>query len=417
MSDIFNINDYKKKISGLTEKEADVRYINSNTSDVINGTLYAKNLQIFDNGSLIFNDGTSVSSKNDLIPPNTDFIFDALTNTNSTNTKIQINNTFEINTNLGAGSSDSFKITDTLTKNRLLLLPRSGWASYNPISDGDDMTLCYYPDTIDYIRSFNITRWSFTKLGLKFFEKKLEIHGGNSKITMNGETNKVEISGSELNVNCPIVSTSTYNSSALVKTTSNIECNNVIANTINGYTMAQLVNVQQIVVDGVLIGSIVQGLWKTTPSDKYLFCDGSLVSKNLYPELFAVIGYDYGPLYNKEPVGDDWFYLPDLRASFLRGCDVSSINSKYIGKRNDLANSPFGYNIDVLKRHSHSYQKASGSIKVVATENNTNSARDNGNSTDYTSTLLYGNFGSDFDQSNETAPFYHTVKYLIKAKP
>lgn len=585
MSDIFNINDYKKSVSGLTEKAADVRYINA-SGDIMNGKLYSKGLELYDGSNLVFSDGTTISSKNDIIPQNVAFSYDGFS-TNTTNTNIQINGKCGISTNLGPGNNESFKITDTLTNNRMLLLPRSGWASYNPISDGDDMTLCYYPDTIDYVKAFNITRWSFTKLGLKFFEKKLDICGGNSKITMNGINNKVEINAFELSVGCDIntdsivkskgfelkegvlkfadgtqiaskselggitsivydaitdtnsttsnfkISNNTlietnkgigsnisfaisdtgifnrllflarsgwgsYNTTVEgndfsmiyqpqtadyakcftisrwsitnlgiklyhnmidilagiasirvngsnnkieinatelsigcnVVTSNNIQCNNVIANTINGYNMSQLVNP---IGDGLPVGTIIQGLWKG-PVSKYLVCEGQRISRIQYPELFSVIGYDYGVMYDKyinnfsfnpeigvyqDLAESMFFYLPDLRASYLRNAGISSINpDSYRANENQRMFSPFGYDIDRIRTHTHRHQFGVGTIRTSSSQYGS-TVRDNDNDIAYTSSTLYTNTNGDSFkyQGSETTPFYHTVRFMIKALP
>lgn len=42
----------------------------------------------------------------------------------------------------------------------------------------------------------------------------------------------------------------------------------------------------------------------------WLPCDGRLLSRTVYKELFAVIGNNYGPLRGS----DHWFNIPDLRA-------------------------------------------------------------------------------------------------------
>lgn len=51
-----------------------------------------------------------------------------------------------------------------------------------------------------------------------------------------------------------------------------------------------------------------------SPPDGYLECDGSVLNKNTYTDLFDVIGYTWGGAGNN-------FNLPDLRGEFLRGWD------------------------------------------------------------------------------------------------
>ena len=48
----------------------------------------------------------------------------------------------------------------------------------------------------------------------------------------------------------------------------------------------------------------------------YLLCDGSVVSRSTYSELFSIIGTSHG-----EGDGSTTFHLPDYRGRFLRGTD------------------------------------------------------------------------------------------------
>lgn len=64
---------------------------------------------------------------------------------------------------------------------------------------------------------------------------------------------------------------------------------------------------------GIPIGSVIYYAASNQPVG-WLKCDGSLVSKTAFPQLFSKIGYTYGG------AGND-FRLPDLRGEFLRGWD------------------------------------------------------------------------------------------------
>ena len=66
---------------------------------------------------------------------------------------------------------------------------------------------------------------------------------------------------------------------------------------------------------GIPVGTVIYYAAAVTPIG-WLKCDGSLVSKNSFPQLFNKIGYTYGGS------GND-FRLPDLRGEFLRGWDDS----------------------------------------------------------------------------------------------
>lgn len=58
----------------------------------------------------------------------------------------------------------------------------------------------------------------------------------------------------------------------------------------------------------------------------WMICNGRIVSRTMYPNLFALIGVDYG-------MGDGitTFNIPDLRGSFLRGSGTNDISNNYIG--------------------------------------------------------------------------------------
>lgn len=66
---------------------------------------------------------------------------------------------------------------------------------------------------------------------------------------------------------------------------------------------------------GIPVGTVVYYASAIAPIG-WLKCDGSLVSRNAFPQLFDKIGYTYGGS------GND-FKLPDLRGEFLRGWDDS----------------------------------------------------------------------------------------------
>jgi len=62
-------------------------------------------------------------------------------------------------------------------------------------------------------------------------------------------------------------------------------------------------------------GSILPSSESAAPSG-WLLCDGSAISRTIYPNLFAAIGTTWG---NGD--GSTTFHLPDLRGRFLRGRD------------------------------------------------------------------------------------------------
>lgn len=86
-----------------------------------------------------------------------------------------------------------------------------------------------------------------------------------------------------------------------------VKCNIVPSSNGQGINMS-LVNV------GNPIGTIITYVNSSTLPDLYMECDGSEIERDLYADLFTLIGTTFG-------VGDGstTFNLPDLRGEFIRG--------------------------------------------------------------------------------------------------
>lgn len=76
--------------------------------------------------------------------------------------------------------------------------------------------------------------------------------------------------------------------------------------------------------DSLPVGTIVGWASDTIPSD-YLLCDGSAVSKNVYSDLYAVIGDTYGSSGNT-------FNLPNLKGRVPVGKDTSQTEFDTLGE-------------------------------------------------------------------------------------
>jgi microcystin-dependent protein len=101
------------------------------------------------------------------------------------------------------------------------------------------------------------------------------------------------------------------------------------------------------------VGTIVPYGGATAP-DGWLLCDGGVVSRTTYADLFAVIGTAFG-----EGNGTTTFNLPDLRGMFLRGRDAGAGRDPDTGGREEMA---FGGNTgdavgsvqaDQYRSHTH----------------------------------------------------------------
>lgn len=71
-------------------------------------------------------------------------------------------------------------------------------------------------------------------------------------------------------------------------------------------------------VDQSIPAGSVMAFATDSPTGRWLVSDGSAVSRTLYSDLFAEIGTTYG-----EGDGSTTFNIPDYRAEFLRGLDLS----------------------------------------------------------------------------------------------
>jgi Phage Tail Collar Domain/Major tropism determinant N-terminal domain len=94
------------------------------------------------------------------------------------------------------------------------------------------------------------------------------------------------------------------------------------------------------------VGTII-AFGSTTPPTGYLECNGVAVSRNLYADLFRVIGISFGA-----GDGSNTFNIPDLRGQFLRGWDH--------GRALDPARAFGSSQTDGIKDHVHRPLTVSG---------------------------------------------------------
>jgi len=152
------------------------------------------------------------------------------------------------------------------------------------------------------------------------------------------------------------------------------------------------------------VGSI-QAFGTTQTPDGFLYCDGSSVRRDEYPDLFASIGTAYGT------ADGDHFNLPDFRGNFMRGYDgvgadpdaASRVASKPGGNTGDNIGS---YQSHAIQSHTHSspYQYYTGASSPTRGA----SGGDAAGAPQQTSTPNSANV------STETRPVNVTVRYYIR---
>ena len=146
-----------------------------------------------------------------------------------------------------------------------------------------------------------------------------------------------------------------------------------------------------------------------TPPKGWLLCDGGGASTELYPDLFAAIGYAWGGSGNI-------FNLPDLRGRFLRGVSADTNNDPNKATRvafypgGNVGNNVGSYQLDEYGRHNHVATLFNdGPTVSSATSGTTASGRSFPTEFRTNSVLMTGNAGGD-----ETRPRNAYVTYIIK---
>ncbi len=105
---------------------------------------------------------------------------------------------------------------------------------------------------------------------------------------------------------------------------------------------------------GIPPGSVMPYMGTAAP-EGWLLCDGSEVSRTMYPQLYAVIGTASG-----SGNGSSTFNLPDLRGRFLRGWDHGAGVDPDAGARTaakpggNVGDNIGSLQVDEFKQHDHS---------------------------------------------------------------
>jgi microcystin-dependent protein len=154
---------------------------------------------------------------------------------------------------------------------------------------------------------------------------------------------------------------------------------------------------------------IIQPFGGTTAPTGYLACEGQLVSKTGFPDLWTAIGDTWGTSTASS------FYVPDLRGAFLRGTGTSGARqmangSYYVG------GSVGAYTTDQMQDHKHDFEgygngSAGGNRNVVFGDGSGDYGETN---TGGVKEPLERNFQGTPRTGSETIPFNAGVLYIIK---
>lgn len=163
-------------------------------------------------------------------------------------------------------------------------------------------------------------------------------------------------------------------------------------------------------VGNVPAGSIIQWASNTIPAN-WLLCDGSAVSRTVYPSLFATIGTQYGA-----GDGSTTFNLPDLRGRVAVGKNGGTFGT--LGATGGA--ETHALTTDQMPSHGHDIfaNSFAGDLKIVMGPRGGDGAfysvSDSGNDAGVASAVLYAKANGGGGAHNNLQP-YQVTNYIIKA--
>lgn len=179
--------------------------------------------------------------------------------------------------------------------------------------------------------------------------------------------------------------------------------NNTIGTKSNTTVNANIANITTLnATDGtglVPIGSVTMYAGIGSVPTGYLECDGSTVSRGVYPDLFSAISTRYGKGYDDGAT----FSLPDLRGEFVRGYDNGAGNDPDASSRTDSGGGATGDMVGTkqdyaVKDHFHKHHhKVTAAQQDLYLENHDTDTTKVGN---YSSTGY--DTSDDMDDSDST---------------
>jgi microcystin-dependent protein len=173
---------------------------------------------------------------------------------------------------------------------------------------------------------------------------------------------------------------------------------------------------------GVPVGTILSFAGTSAP-EGFLICDGGVISKNDYADLYAVIGDTYGSAEgyftlewvdsNNDEIMDpdemveipSYFNIPDLRGRVTVGVDSEGVNLQNAEIGSSGGEETHILTIDEIPSHNHNYQTFGSSTRGMVS----NYGSYSNNMTSSASTSFSGG-----DQPHNNMQPYLVTNYIIK---
>jgi len=163
--------------------------------------------------------------------------------------------------------------------------------------------------------------------------------------------------------------------------------------------------------DGYILipaGSIIQSAAVNTPIG-WLDCDGRTVMRTQYPDLFAAIGYSYGPQTNE----DIDFYLPDLRGRVAIGVGQGDgLTNRSLTEKSGVETHVL--TVEELPPHSHSLTRRSNSDEGTYDTNNLRAFESSAITSDRATLGNFNTYNTGSNQGHNNMQPYIVLRYLIK---
>ena len=233
----------------------------------------------------------------------------------------------------------------------------------------------------------------------------------NTTSNLQNQINNIKSATTAITYNTNTQTTSISNNlTTTAMNSTNMLVENLTATNITNAVITDLINkVNYLYSDFIPVGTVMIYSDDSTPTGRWLICDGSYVSKTTYDKLWLIIGNTYSN--GKNQTDANKFYLPDLRGLFIR---MSGTNTTYSSVSNGTVQGGLlkQYQSDTMKTHTHGYTRPATSRNVLDDVSGTGKSREtvwDDQNDDIVETTAQ-NSGT----STETRPHCISMTYIIK---